>query len=1354
MSNISFNPFNLSATPNSGSLSIGTNIPLISFKRFNSTFLTASQMDVGSINLEYTSIDSGSSADIIFKVASPENYNSTASAVLKISATGSSNAPRIGIGDFNTGTIDSQLHVKGDTKIENGGLKFTADGEDDVEFTKANLKDILDGKPAAVSSTSKSGLTRTNTTNAIVSLADDNTLIKINEAGVLDFQVSGSTAIKLDKTGKGAPKVMITGSTEISGSTIVSGSFTVTDLLNVLADYNQTGSFSVSGSTTLAGDVNADGAVNVNDLLTVLGGFNASGSNYITGSVEISGSLYSRRTRLQQYATGSAALQVGGGFIAMGNPPPDEGDGDFDWPYNPDANGNGLIEVTDLMALLAVYGQEFNVAFEVNPDGILCDGDTHISGNLFHGYCEPCDETGHNTITGNFNHAHGYNNTITGDFSFARGKDNTVVGDYGFLMGQNLTTTTEYQTVVGKQNSTNANALFIVGKGSGTNALEVEADISTITTDLTVGGDEIKFTGIPSNPSLQIPLVIDGTGKISIGPEYATETGGGGTFEGFTASVDDATQVNISAGAIVSFVGGNNIVTSAPGGTQIQFDLDGGVLSGSAQIATEISGAFTLVSSSIASNIDTNTTNIDTNTTNITNLQTSASAGIRLEDADSGFSLSMFETASFSAAGGGLTVNVTANDIKYSLDGVLSSSQQIASEISGAIDTATGSAITDILYNYELLSGSIADDDDWHLITGGSAVTSSRNVQITASLVVGDGDIGTYSFAQGLNANAIGDYSHAQGSKTLASGVNSHAEGAGTAAQGNNSHAEGGATRAVGSGSHSEGWATISSGSNSHAEGYSNIAYGAYSHVEGYITTASADGSHAEGYKTSVEATALYGHAEGYDTIARGQGAHAEGSQTLALGDVSHAEGRQTSASGDYSHAQGRITEAYGNYSFAAGIATLASGAYSFAIGSNNESKGNYSFVAGATSLAKGLFSFAHGQNVTASGDYSHAEGGATLAEGSYSHAEGRLATASGNYSHAEGNNTVASGIYSHAEGSSSLASGTGAHVEGLHNTASGEFSHAQGGYNTASGDYSHAQGLRNVVLADWSFVGGYRNIVSASIGDGNEYCFAHGSDNIIFHDSKGSTVFGSNNTVGRDSAGAFILGSTNIVSGSVGSYAAGTFNLIRRGSNNYFHGNRNTGSFSVNSHAEGELNYILGGDIDNQVSYSHIEGYNNTIGNKIQAGYGNGSYSHAEGAFTEVYGQYAHTEGSRTIAYGTASHAEGNGAIAYGDYSHAQGDGTIASGSHSFSSGIGTIAGAAGSATFGHYNVKDTSEGSLLIIGNGTSGGSRNDLAAFNTASILLDPAALPTSDPSVNGQLWREDAGDGTWNLKISIV
>lgn len=73
----------------------------------------------------------------------------------------------------------------------------------------------------------------------------------------------------------------------VSGSVEVSGSFTVNDLLTVLADYGQTGSFSVSGSTTLDGDINLDGAVDVQDLLTVLSGFQASGSNVITGSLKM-----------------------------------------------------------------------------------------------------------------------------------------------------------------------------------------------------------------------------------------------------------------------------------------------------------------------------------------------------------------------------------------------------------------------------------------------------------------------------------------------------------------------------------------------------------------------------------------------------------------------------------------------------------------------------------------------------------------------------------------------------------------------------------------------------------------------------------------------------------------------------------------------------------------------------------------------------------------------------------------------------------------------------------------------------------------------------------------------------------
>ena len=98
----------------------------------------------------------------------------------------------------------------------------------------------------------------------------------------------GSTDIPMTIEGS---SLVVTGSTEISGSCVVSGSFTVTDLLTVLANYGQTGSFSVSGSSTLNGDVNLDGIVNVQDLLTVLAGMNVSGSTTITGSCEISGSV-------------------------------------------------------------------------------------------------------------------------------------------------------------------------------------------------------------------------------------------------------------------------------------------------------------------------------------------------------------------------------------------------------------------------------------------------------------------------------------------------------------------------------------------------------------------------------------------------------------------------------------------------------------------------------------------------------------------------------------------------------------------------------------------------------------------------------------------------------------------------------------------------------------------------------------------------------------------------------------------------------------------------------------------------------------------------------------------------------
>ena len=52
-------------------------------------------------------------------------------------------------------------------------------------------------------------------------------------------------------------------------------------------------------------------------------------------------------------------------------------------------------------------------------------------------------------------------------------------------------------------------------------------------------------------------------------------------------------------------------------------------------------------------------------------------------------------------------------------------------------------------------------------------------------------NLGSYSFAEGLNTTAYGDYSHAEGSSTTANGDYSHVEGSNNYANGIASHAEG-----------------------------------------------------------------------------------------------------------------------------------------------------------------------------------------------------------------------------------------------------------------------------------------------------------------------------------------------------------------------------------------------------------------------------------------------------------------------------------------------------------------------------------------------------------------------------------
>ena len=292
-------------------------------------------------------------------------------------------------------SLGSELSAWKDLYISDGTIFFQKGDGTRSTFTKENIDDLKAGKSIATDSDKKFVNSADATTYirmgdsgkawhyvnnqpvfkmgiGLVNVGDSSTRTEIGAAGIgggsSALIITGSSGMQVANGGLTAMAGMIvTGSTVISGSTTVSGSFTVTDLLTVLADYGQTGSFSVSGSTTLDGDVNADGAVTVTDLLTVLSGFGASGSCAVSGALEISGSL-TGGSPPALVITGSTEItgstSVDGPFVVndllnllanFGNSGLPTGSGAGNVSAG-DINLDGQVNITDLLLLLAGYG--------------------------------------------------------------------------------------------------------------------------------------------------------------------------------------------------------------------------------------------------------------------------------------------------------------------------------------------------------------------------------------------------------------------------------------------------------------------------------------------------------------------------------------------------------------------------------------------------------------------------------------------------------------------------------------------------------------------------------------------------------------------------------------------------------------------------------------------------------------------------------------------------------------------------------------------------------------------------------------------------------------------------------------
>ena len=136
------------------------------------------------------------------------------------------------------------------------------------------------------------------------------------------------------------------------------------------------------------------------------------------------------------------------------------------------------------------------------------------------------------------------------------------------------------------------------------------------------------------------------------------------------------------------------------------------------------------------------------------------------------------------------------------------------------------------------------------------------------------------------------------------------------------------------------------------------------------------------------------------------------------------------------------------------------------------------------------------------------------------------------------------------------------------------------------------------------------------------------------------------------------------------------------------------TGSFSLNRKADttvGKYSFAEGYNTTASGNYSHAEGYNTTA---------SGNYSHAEGCTTTASGNYSHAEGESTKAIGNYSHAEGASTTASGVCSHAEGNHTRASGNYSHAEG--------------QYNIEDTANKYVHIVGNGTA-----DIARSNAHTL-----------------------------------
>ena len=545
----------------------------------------------------------------------------------------------------------------------------------------------------------------------------------------------------------------------------------------------------------------------------------------------------------------------------------------------------------------------------------------------------------------------------------------------------------------------------------------------------------------------------------------------------------------------------------------------------------------------------------------------------------------------------------------------------------------------------------------------------------------------------------------------------------------NNSITVGGRKGGIGKFSSSFGLICEASGQFSHAEGENTIASGETSHAEGYATTASGETSHTEGYATT--ASARYSHAEGYETTASGDYSHAEGYSTTASGEISHAEGYHTAASGNNSHAEGENTNASGNNSHAEGWFTVAASNYQHVQGKYNIEDANYKYAHivgnGISALSK---SNAHTLDWEGNAWYA---GDVQANNLPYVVSENVVLTvpaATITEKKTEIDNaTQENFVEINVNGTVTYDPTKTYHFKYNNNEYSLAYS---GGMFTVMTDDCFCglrlgdKGVDSVLMIatlDTTNITDIQIIEKDIKKLDNKFLESDLKINnsITVGARRGeiglfSSSCGINCEASGDSSHAEGNGSKAL---NLFSHAEGNFTTAS-GDSSHAEGYKTTAS-AGHSHAEGE-NTTASGNYSHAEGFyttasgesSHAEGGNTTASRRCAHAEGyettaSGDYSHAECYMTTASGNYSHAEGYETTASGDYSHTEGYKTTASAGRSHAEGYMTTASGNYSHAEGYVTIASGLYQHVYGRYNIEDTANKYVHIVGNGDSGNKSN---------------------------------------------